>query len=418
MEFSVFGDKFAGDSGITQLMHDLNDGLTNPNAIMLGGGNPAQIPAMVDYFNQLLVDMTATGELTNSITNYDGPQGKDRFITALAALLKQHYGWDISSENITLTNGSQSAFFNLFNLLAGKCRHGVSKKILLPLSPEYIGYADAGLDDDMFISYQPTISLLNDGLFKYHIDFSQLVIDDSIGAICASRPTSPTGNVLTDDEIKQLDALAQAHNIPLIIDNAYGMPFPDIIFADVTPFWNSNTILCMSLSKLGLPGIRCGIVIANKEIITALTNINGIINLAPGSLGPAIADKLISRNDLLRLSHEVIRPFYQRKAQHAVSLLQRYITDERFRIHKPEGAIFLWLWCNQLPISTKELYRRLKARGVLIVPGEYFFIGLAKPWSHSQQCLRMNYVQSDEKMEQGIKMIAEEITRAYAEGQS
>ncbi len=71
MAFSVFGDKFAGDSGITQLMHDLNDGLTNPNAIMLGGGNPAQIPAMVDYFNQLLVDMAATGELTNSITNYD-----------------------------------------------------------------------------------------------------------------------------------------------------------------------------------------------------------------------------------------------------------------------------------------------------------------------------------------------------------
>lgn len=416
MEFSIFGDKFAADSGITQLMHDLNDGLTNPNAIMLGGGNPAQIPVMVDYFNQLLVDMAATGELTASITNYDGPQGKDLFITALAALLKQHYGWDISSENITLTNGSQSAFFNLFNLLAGKCSRGISKKILLPLSPEYIGYADAGLDNDMFISYQPTISLLDDGLFKYHIDFSKLVIDDSIGAICASRPTNPTGNVLTDDEIKQLDTLAQAHNIPLIIDNAYGMPFPDIIFADVTPFWNPNTILCMSLSKLGLPGIRCGIVIANKEIITALTNINGIINLAPGSLGPAIADKLIARNDLLRLSHEVIRPFYQRKAQHAVSLLQHYIDDERFRIHKPEGAIFLWLWCDQLPITTKELYRRLKARGVLIVPGEYFFIGLEKPWSHSQQCLRMNYVQSDELMERGIKMIAEEIIKAYAEG--
>lgn len=371
---------------------------------------------MVDYFNQLLAEMAATGELTAAITNYDGPQGKDLFISALATLLNQHYGWDISSKNITLTNGSQSAFFNLFNLLAGKCQDGSHKKILLPLSPEYIGYASAGLDDDMFISYQPTISLLNDGLFKYHIDFSQLVIDDSIGAICASRPTNPTGNVLTDDEIKQLDTLAQQHNIPLIIDNAYGIPFPDIIFADVTPFWNRNTILCMSLSKLGLPGIRCGIVIANEEIITALTNINGIINLAPGSLGPAIADKLIARNDLLRLSHDIIRPFYYRKAQYAVSRLQHYITDPRFRIHKPEGAIFLWLWCDALPITTKELYRRLKARGVLIVPGEYFFIGLDKPWRHSQQCLRMNYVQSDELMDQGIKMIAEEITRAYAEG--
>ena len=416
MEFSGFGDKFAGDSGITQLMHDLNDGLTNPDAIMLGGGNPAQIPAMVDYFNQLLVEMAASGELTASITNYDGPQGKDRFISALATLLKQHYGWDINSKNITLTNGSQSAFFNLFNLLAGKCHSGASKKILLPLSPEYIGYADAGLEPNMFVSYQPTISLLNNGLFKYHIDFSQLVIDDSIGAICASRPTNPTGNVLTDDEIKQLDTLAQSHNIPLIIDNAYGMPFPDIIFADVTPFWNSNTILCMSLSKLGLPGIRCGIVIANEYIITALTNINGIINLAPGSLGPAIADKLIERNDLLRLSHDIIQPFYQRKAQYAVSRLQHYITDPRFRIHKPEGAIFLWLWCDELPITTKELYQRLKTRGVLIVPGEYFFIGLQQPWQHSQQCIRMNYVQSDEQMERGIKIIAEEITRAYAIG--
>jgi valine--pyruvate aminotransferase len=161
------------------------------------------------------------------------------------------------------------------------------------------------------------------------------------------------------------------------------MPFPDIIFADVTPFWNSNTILCMSLSKLGLPGIRCGIVIANEDIITALTNINGIINLAPGSLGPAIADKLIERNDLLRLSHDVIQPFYQRKAQYAVSRLQHYITDPRFRIHKPEGAIFLWLWCDELPITTKELYQRLKTRGVLIVPGEYFFIGLQQPWQHT-----------------------------------
>lgn len=416
MEFSVFGDKFAGDSGITQLMHDLNDGLTNPDAIMLGGGNPAQIPAMVDYFNQLLTEMATTGELTAAMTNYDGPQGKDRFIDALASLLKQHYGWDISSKNITLTNGSQSAFFNLFNLLAGQYRHGVNKKILLPLSPEYIGYADAGLSDDMFISYQPEIKLLDNGLFKYHIDFNKLVVDDTIGAICASRPTNPTGNVLTDDEVNQLDALAKAHHIPLILDNAYGMPFPDIIFAEVTPFWNTNTILCMSLSKLGLPGIRCGIVIADEAIITALTNINGIINLAPGSLGPAIADNLIARNDLLRLSHDVIRPFYQRKADHAVALLQRYISDDRFRIHKPEGAIFLWLWCNELPITTKELYLRLKQRGVIVVPGEYFFIGLEQPWQHSQQCLRMNYVQDDEVMARGIKIIAEEITLAYAEG--
>ncbi|WP_164088299.1 aminotransferase class I/II-fold pyridoxal phosphate-dependent enzyme, partial [Stenotrophomonas maltophilia] len=69
------------------------------------------------------------------------------------------------------------------------------------------------------------------------------------------------------------------HDIPLIIDNAYGVPFPGIIFSQATPHWNDNTILCMSLSKLGLPGARCGIIIANEELITAITNVNGIISL-------------------------------------------------------------------------------------------------------------------------------------------
>ncbi|OLQ94882.1 valine--pyruvate transaminase [Vibrio ponticus] len=416
MQFSKFGEKFNQYSGITQLMDDLNDGLRTPGAIMLGGGNPAAIPAMLDYFHQASEKMLANGELVAALANYDGPQGKDSFVKALANLLKQTYGWDISEKNISLTNGSQSGFFYLFNLLAGKQPDGSHKKILLPLAPEYIGYGDAGIDEDIFVSYHPEIELLDDGLFKYHVDFEQLTIDDSIAAICASRPTNPTGNVLTDEEIHKLDKLARQHNIPLIIDNAYGLPFPNIIFEDVEPFWNDNTILCMSLSKLGLPGVRCGIVIASEAITEAMTNMNGIISLAPSSVGPAYANHMIENGDLLKLSTGVIKPFYRQKALRAVELLQQAITDTRFKIHKPEGAIFLWLWFDELPITTMELYKRLKARAVLIVPGEYFFIGQEDDWDHAHQCLRMNYVQDDEMMQKGIAIIAEEVAKAYREG--
>ncbi len=374
MQFSKFGEKFNQYSGITQLMDDLNDGLRTPGAIMLGGGNPAAIPAMLDYFRQASEEMLASGELVAALANYDGPQGKDAFVKALAQLFRETYGWDISEKNISLTNGSQSGFFYLFNLLAGQQPDGSHKKVLLPIAPEYIGYGDAGIDEDIFVSYHPEIELLDNGLFKYHVDFEQLKVDDSVAAICASRPTNPTGNVLTDEEVRKLDKLARENNIPLIIDNAYGLPFPNIIFEDVEPFWNENTILCMSLSKLGLPGLRCGIVIASEEITQALTNMNGIISLAPGSVGPALANHIIGKGDLLKLSSEVIKPFYKQKSQRAVDLLQEAITDERFRIHKPEGAIFLWLWFDELPITTMELYQRLKARGVLIVPGEYFLL--------------------------------------------
>lgn len=381
MQFSKFGEKFNQYSGITQLMDDLNDGLRTPGAIMLGGGNPAAIPAMLDYFHQASEEMLSSGELVAALTNYDGPQGKDVFVKALAQLFRETYGWDISEKNISLTNGSQSGFFYLFNLFAGQQPDGSHKKVLLPIAPEYIGYGDAGIDEDIFVSYHPEIELLDNGLFKYHVDFEKLTVDDSVAAICASRPTNPTGNVLTDEEVRKLDKLARENNIPLIIDNAYGLPFPNIIFEDVEPFWNENTILCMSLSKLGLPGVRCGIVIASEEITQALTNMNGIISLAPGSVGPALANHIIAKGDLLKLSSEVIKPFYKQKSQRAVELLQQAITDERFRIHKPEGAIFLWLWFDELPITTMELYQRLKARGVLIVPGEYFFIGQKDEWT-------------------------------------
>ncbi len=417
MQFSKFGEKFNQYSGITQLMDDLNDGLRTPGAIMLGGGNPAAIPAMLDYFHQASEEMLASGELVAALTNYDGPQGKDVFVKALAQLFRETYGWDISEKNISLTNGSQSGFFYLFNLFAGQQPDGSHKKVLLPIAPEYIGYGDAGIDEDFFVSYHPEIELLDNGLFKYHVDFEKLTVDDSVAAICASRPTNPTGNVLTDEEVRKLDKLARENNIPLIIDNAYGLPFPNIIFEDVEPFWNENTILCMSLSKLGLPGVRCGIVIASEEITQALTNMNGIISLAPGSVGPALANHIIAKGDLLKLSSEVIKPFYKQKSQRAVELLQQAITDERFRIHKPEGAIFLWLWFDELPITTMELYQRLKARGVLIVPGEYFFIGQKDEWDHAHQCLRMNYVQDDEMMQKGIAIIAEEVEKAYQQGQ-
>ena len=413
MAFSQFGDKFTQHSGISRLMEDMGAGLRTPGTIMLGGGNPAQIPAMNDYFQQLLQQMHDEGKLSEALCNYDGPRGKAVLLDALAAMLREQCGWSVTAQNIALTNGSQSAFFYLFNLFAGRRSDGSKKRVLFPLAPEYLGYADAGLDEDLFISARPNIELLPEGQFKYHVDFEHLPMNDDVGLICVSRPTNPTGNVITDDELLQLDALAQQHEVPLLIDNAYGVPFPGIIFSDVRPLWNPNIILCMSLSKLGLPGARCGIIIADESTITAIGNMNGIISLAPGSIGPAIASEMIQRGDLLRLSEEVIKPFYHHKVMQTITLIRRYLSADRCLIHKPEGAIFLWLWFRDLPISTELLYQRLKARGVLMVPGHFFFPGLEHDWPHTHQCMRMNYVPDAENIERAIQILAEEVEIAW-----
>ena len=89
-------------------------------------------------------------------------------------------------------------------MLAGRFEDGQRKKILLPLVPEYIGYADQGVDPDLFRSGRPTLEFIDDHTFKYHIDFDRLEVTEEIAAICVSRPTNPTGNVLTDSEIARL----------------------------------------------------------------------------------------------------------------------------------------------------------------------------------------------------------------------
>ncbi|RME48044.1 MAG: valine--pyruvate transaminase [Caldilineae bacterium] len=417
MQLSKFGQKFTAQSGILQLMDDLGASLASDrNFLMLGGGNPAQIPAVQAHFRRRVETLLANaGGLERAIGNYSPPQGDAEFTAALADLLRREYGWDVHAGNIALTNGSQTSFFILFNLLAGEFDGGRRKKILLPLAPEYIGYADVGLSDEFFVTRKPEIEFLDEHTFKYHVDFHGLEIGEEIGAICVSRPTNPTGNVLTDEEIARLSELARAHNVPLIIDNAYGTPFPQIIFTEAKPVWDEHIIVCMSLSKLGLPATRTGIVIASEEVIAAVTAVNAITCLSPGGLGAALTLEMVRTGEILTLSRELIQPYYRRKAEQAVDQLWEELDGVDFFIHKPEGAIFLWLWFRGLPIHSQALYERLKARDVLVIPGHHFFPGLKEEWQHRYECLRVSYAQAEEVVQEGLHRLAQTVKEIYAQ---
>jgi len=414
MPYSIFGNKFTQHSGITELMDDLNEGVKGgEDILMLGGGNPASIPLIEERLTELMQSLLDQGKLIDTLANYDGPKGKDTFTSAIAELFNELYDWKLTSDNVMLTNGSQNAFFYLFNLLGGNFKGGKKKKILFPLAPEYIGYADASVAEDAFVAVKPKITELDNQMFKYNVDFDALKVTDEIGAICVSRPTNPTGNVLTNEEVNKLDLLAKANNIPLIIDNAYGTPFPNIIFEDVEPHYNDNTVLCLSLSKFGLPGARCGIVIANTHTIKAMTNLSGIMALSPGGIGPEIVLPLVKNKEIIELSDTVIKPFYKEKSVIAINLLRSKISSENFRIHKAEGALFLWLWFKDLPISSNELYKMLKNKGLIVVSGHYFFPGLDQDWKHKNECLRLNYAQDSKVVERGIEILAETINELY-----
>ncbi|MGA8262383.1 MAG: valine--pyruvate transaminase [Arenicellales bacterium] len=415
MKLSKFGSKLSAPTGIVSLMEDLGEAVSSGRSFrMLGGGNPARIPEVEARFRRSMQRILDNGDqFERMIDVYDGPQGSAEFIEALADLFRSEFGWATGPENFLITNGSQSGFFALFNMFAGRREDGRHSRILLPITPEYIGYSDTGIEDPVFDSHRPTIETLDDHFFKYRVNFDGIEVDDSIGAICVSRPTNPTGNVLTDGEISKLAALAARSDIPLIVDDAYGAPFPNIIFSSATPTWDDNTILCLSLSKLGLPGVRTGIIVANREIVRALSSMAAIMTLAPGSFGPGLALDLVRSREIISLSNEVIRPYYQRRVQEAIEWIREAMAGYPLYIHKPEGAIFLWLWFPELPITSEELYQRLKARGVLVIAGQHFFPGLEGEWRHRCECIRVTYSQKPEDVEAGLGIIAEEVIRAF-----
>lgn len=414
--WSIFGERFARPTGAAELMEDL--GLASAGehpALLLGGGNPGKIPAMQSLFRQRLAAVAASVTATDRMLgNYPHPKGDIAFRRALAGLLQREYGWPLSADNIALSGGSQTGFFLLFNLLAGAFADGSFRRILLPVTPEYVGYTDVGLQAELFVSQRPEIEERPDGFFKYRVNFETLRIDEDVAALCVSRPTNPTGNVITDAELRQLDTMARQAGVPLIVDNAYGLPFPRIVFAEATPFWNDNVILCMSLSKLGMPGIRTGIIVAREEIIGALSNMTAVHSLAVASAGAVLVEPWIENGEIIEISRRCVTPFYAAKAQVACGLLKRELEGVPFRIHVPEGAFFLWLWLPGLPITSHELYRRLKAKGVFVMSGHHFFPGLAEPWRHRDECLRLSYAQDDTVVAAGLRIVGEEVRSLYA----
>ena len=106
--FSKIGTGLAVGSGIGELMDDLGHALTKggPDLRMLGGGQPAQIPAVNAIWRERLAAITAEPAATHRfLTTYDPPQGNPAFITAIADLMRETFGWDISPENVGLTCG-------------------------------------------------------------------------------------------------------------------------------------------------------------------------------------------------------------------------------------------------------------------------------------------------------------------------
>ncbi|TGK96743.1 valine--pyruvate transaminase [Leptospira brenneri] len=415
---SLWATRLRQNQGIRSLMEDLGQVTGHPDEILLGGGNPAHIPEVEEIFAECFRILGEDPSLRSLLGDYQAPIGNDRFRSLAAEYLSPHFGSNLTKDQIAFFNGSQNAYSYLLNIHSGYMKDGSFKKILLPIVPEYIGYADQSIEENAFLAKNPEVIKTGNHRFRYALNKTDFDLSE-VGSVALSRPTNPTGNVLSNADIDWMEERTKKKSIPLLIDLAYGNPFPNLIGSEDPINYNEGRTLSLSFSKIGLPGVRLGIIISNPETIEILSSYAAVGNLAVGNLGVYMMEILFQKNILPHLSKNILRPFYDKKRELAISIFesefQKHGID--YEIHDPMGGFFLWIRFPSLSVSNHKLYHLCKDKRLFIVSGHYFFPGLNSDFSHTKDCIRLTYCRKEEELARGAHILAEIVASHQAKSQ-
>ncbi|MEN9565294.1 MAG: hypothetical protein RLZZ69_490 [Cyanobacteriota bacterium] len=417
LALSQFGSQMSQLTGVRAIMKDIIETLRNSGGkefINLSAGNPVILPEVEQLWRDCTQELLNSDEYGEVVCRYGSSQGYTPLIEAVVEDFNARYGLELSDRHILITGGSQALYLYAANAFGGYTTSGELKQIVLPLSPDYTGYGGVSLTPEALLAYKPTLDIDEaNHRFKYRPDFSQLQIDRQTGCVIFSRPCNPTGNVISDEEVRKIAYLAASYDVPVLVDSAYAPPFPSLNFTKMTPQFGDRIIHCMSLSKAGLPGERIGIAIGDPRLIEILESFQTNACIHSSRYGQAIAAKAISSGKLADLALNVIRPHYQRKIEVLANTLDAAMPDIPWYLHQGEGAIFAWLWLKDLPMTDWEFYQQLKQARVIVVPGSTFFPGLQADWQHKQQCLRISLTATETEIAEAMKRLAQVAQRVY-----
>jgi 2-aminoadipate transaminase len=220
---------------------------------------------------------------------------------------------------------------------------------------------------------------------------------------------NPQGTTLKLERRQQLLRLLQEAEVGLVEDDPYGElrydgeSLPRLL----TTAWrssgdgaSSNVIYVGTFSKVLMPGLRVGWVIASEEVIDKLVQAKQSADLQTSSWNQYIVWELV-RGRFLEKHIEFLRDQYRLRRDAMLAALQKHLPGELHWTH-PEGGMFLLL---TLPIGScgTALLQRGLQRNVAFVPGEEFHLNGA-----GRNTIRLNFSNAlPERIDEGIRRLGE-----------
>ena len=335
----------------------------DPRALSFAAGSPREdlfpVAAMQAAFT------TAIAENGAHLFQYQTAQGNPALRAKLAARIGKWGQVTTTADQVVLTNGGQQAIE-----LVAKALLNVGDEVAVEV-PTYIGALAA------FDLYQPTyhaVPLQADGL-----DLNRL--EDTLKQhprikLLYTVPDyhNPTGITMSVAKRKQLVDLANRYDFIILEDSPYRDlgythdPLPAIKHFDT----EGRVVFVSSLSKILMPGLRTGWLVAEGDLLTAILRARQASDLEANNVVHAAINAYLDTHDL-DAHVAALRANYRDQCAALVRALTAYFPDE-VAFTQPNGGFFDWV---TLPpeVDTADLLTRaaIPQAHVSYVPGTNFY---------------------------------------------
>jgi 2-aminoadipate transaminase len=366
-------------------IRELMKATAREDVISFAGGLPAAELFPIPRVKSAL--MAVLDEFNGQALQYSATEGLPELRDWLARRYSNR-GIRVQRENVLITTGGQQALD-----LIGRILLDSGDRVIVE-NPTYLALLSA---------WHPTgaeflpVGCDADGMRMDELEF--LAQRKPKVIYCVPNFQNPQGTTLSLARRKRLVELAQEQSIAIVEDDPYGeLRYSDEALPNIADYFN-QVIHVGTFSKVLMPGLRVGWVIAPEAVIEKLTQAKQSADLHTSTLNQHLALELAGKG-FLETFLPVLRQNYGERRNAMLDALAKYFPKSATWT-RPEGGMFLLV---TLPrhINTSELLPAALEQGVAYVPGEEFHLN-----GEGKNTLRLSFANAGrERIETGIKTLS------------
>lgn len=325
--------------------------------IHLGGGEPktkAPLDAVLNCATQL-----NTGEV-----RYAPADGLPALKKAILRYTEEHYGQAFAPQNVIVSSGAkQSIMTLLYAILEPK------DEVVYP-APYWVSYPEmAKLAGGVGVAVLP-----EDGSFQPSVPDIADKVGSYTKAVILNSPNNPSGVMYTRDFVGEIVEFCEKRNLWLIMDDLYnrlvfdGQKAPNPFDFAKVQGPASKLVVVQGVSKMyAMTGFRIGWAVGNREVVEAMTNIQGHQTSGPVTVSQWAAIGALSG---VQTSIESLRLTLENQRN---LMVERLRTIPGVHVTKPHGTFYCFPDFTAYMKDSQKLAELLLERvRVVTVPGREF----------------------------------------------